>query len=402
LAIYSLTRWWQTLENGWLIFVAIFLGAALSAKLTTLFVLAAFGLIILLRVRKAQGAEPDKLGKIAGLGFAALILAGVIASPWYLRTWAETGSPVFPFYMSIWPGEAAGWDVDRSNLFQLMNAQYGGAVKTPIDYLAAPWNLSVNAQPEVAANFDGVLGIAFLVGLPILIFGLWKFDLPVEVKIGVGVAAIMFLFWLFSSQQLRYLLPMLPVMAIAIAVAISRMAAKETLFSKVLQYAVMCAGIAGLLVSTAWFLQKSPVRVVLGAETKDQYLARNIDYYPYYQWLNTETDRHAKVWLINMRRDTYNLDRSYFSDYLFEDWTLKRLVWESRNEQELRAKTAAMGVQYVLTRHDFLFDYERSPLVDDAKPRAENEAKLQMVRALVLDPGRTIKADQKFSLVKVF
>jgi hypothetical protein len=61
-----------------------------------------------------------------------------------------------------------------------------------------------------------------------------------------------------------------------------------------------------------------------------------------------------------------------------------------------------MGVQYVLTRHDFLFDYERSPLVDDAKPRAENEAKLQMVRALVLDPGRTIKADQKFSLVKVF
>lgn len=402
LAIYSLTRWWQTLENGWLIFVAIFLGAALSAKLTTLFVIAAFGLVILLRVRRAQSTEPDKLGKIAIGGFAALILAGVIASPWYLRTWAETGSPVFPFYMSIWPGEAAGWDVDRSNLFQLMNAQYGGAVKTPIDYLAAPWNLSVNAQPELASNFDGVLGAVFLIGLPILIFGLWKFDLPVEVKIGVAVAAIMFLFWLFSSQQLRYLLPMLPVIAIAVAVAISRMAEKETLFSKVLQYAFMFAGIAGLLVSAAWFLQKAPVRVVLGGETKDQYLARNIDYYPYYHLLNTETEPDAKVWMINMRRDTYNLDRPYFSDYLFEDWTLKRLVWESRNEQELKAKAAAMGVQYVMTRHDFLFDYARSPLVDDAKPRPENEAKLQMARALVLDPARTVKADQKFSLVKVF
>lgn len=402
LAIYSLTRWWQTLENGWLIFVAIFLGAALSAKLTTLFVISAFALVVLLRVRKAQGTEPHKLGKIAGLGFAALILAGVIASPWYLRTWVETGSPVFPFYMSIWPGEAPGWDVERSNLFQQMNSQYGGAAKSPLDYLIAPWNLSVNAQPELAANFDGVLGIAFLFGLPILIIGTLKFEMPVEAKIGVGVAAIMFLFWLFSSQQLRYLLPMLPVIAIAVVIAMMRMAEKEPLFSKASQSAVVCAGIAGLLVSTAWFLHKAPVRVVLGGETKDQYLARNIDYYPYYQLLNTETEPETKVWLINMRRDTYNLDRQYFSDYLFEDWTLKRLVWESSSEQELRAKAAEMGVQYILTRHDFLFDYARSPLVDDAKPRPENEAKLQMARALVLDPARTIKADQKFSLVKVF
>jgi len=162
------------------------------------------------------------------------------------------------------------------------------------------------------------------------------------------------------------------------------------------------AAITGLLVSTAWFLQKAPVRVVLGGETKDQYLARNIDYYPYYQWMNTESAADAKIWLINMRRDTYNLDRPYFSDYLFEDWTLKRLVWDSRNVQELKAKAAAMGVQYVLTRHDFLFDYARSPLVDDAKPRPENEAKLQMARSLVLDPTRTVRSDQKFSLVKVF
>ncbi len=401
LAIYSLTRWWKTLETGWLIFVAIFLGAALSGKLTTLVVIAAFALIILLRVRKAQESEPD-WGKIALGGFAALMLAGVIASPWYLRTWAETGSPVFPFYMSIWQGEAAGWDVERSNLFQAMNSQYGGAVKTPLDYLAAPWNLSVTAQPELATHFDGVLGVAFLIGLPILIFGLWKFDLPVEVKISAGVAGIMFLFWLFSSQQLRYLLPMLPVIAIAIVVAITRIAEKRTLLYSVSKYAMTFAAVAGLLVSTTWFLQKAPIRVVLGGETGDQYLARNIDYYPYYQWLNTESAADAKVWLINMRRDTYNLDRSYFSDYLFEDWTLKQLVWESRNEQELKAKAAAIGVQYVLTRHDFLFDYARSPLVDDAKPRPENEAKLQMAKALVLDPARTVKADQKFSLVKVF
>ena len=62
-------------------------------------------------------------------GFVALMLAGVIASPWYLKTWKQTGSPIFPFYMSFWKGEATGWDVERSALFQAMNSQYGGYEK---------------------------------------------------------------------------------------------------------------------------------------------------------------------------------------------------------------------------------------------------------------------------------
>jgi len=60
------------------------------------------------------------------------------------------------------------------------------------------------------------------------------------------------------------------------------------------------------------------------------------------------------------------------------------------------------NVQYVLARHDFLFDYASSTLVDDKKPRAENEAKLKMAKDFLLDPERTVKADNKFSLTKVF
>lgn len=400
-AIYSLTRWWRTLETGWLVFVAIFLGAALSAKLTSLFVIAAFALVIMMRARSAQ-ASGANVGRVFGLGFAAMILAGVVASPWYLRTWAETGSPIFPFYMNIWPGEATGWDAERSTLFQAMNAQYGGYVKTPLDYVASPWNISVTAQPELATHFDGVLGVAFLIGLPFLIWALWKFEMPVEVKIGAAVAAVMFLFWLFASQQLRYLLPIVPILAIGIAAAFQKLGETVNGLRQIGQFAFAAAGIAGILTGAAWFMQKAPLRVVLGGEPADGYLTRNIDYYPYYEWLNTETDANAKVWLINMRRDSYHLDRPYFSDYLFEDWTLRRLVWEARSASELKAKAAATGVQYVLARHDFLFDYKTSPLVDDAKPQAENETKLKIAKELLLDPARTIKTNQRFSLVKVF
>ena len=283
LAIYAMSRWWKSLELGWLILLATFLGAALSIKLTSAFISAAVALVILLRARKEKENSAESR-KIVALGFGALLLAGVIASPWYLRTWNATGSPVFPFYMSIWKGEAPGWDIERSNQFQTMNAGYGGADKSPIDYALAPWNLSVAAQPEHAEYFDGVLGVSFLFGLPTLLWALWKFDLPVQLRIGTGVAAIMFLFWLFSSQQLRYLLPIVPVLAIATVAAAEKISERERIARSTFQISFVATSIVALLVSIAWFLQRSPLRVVLGGESRDAFLARNLDYYPFYQF----------------------------------------------------------------------------------------------------------------------
>lgn len=397
LAVYSLTEWWRIKANAALIFAAIFLGGALAVKLTAVFVIAAFALIILLRARH----EPAAAGKLVLSGFAALILAGVIASPWYLRNWAATGSPVFPFYMSIWKGTVNGWDVERSNLFQGMNSQYGGARTNPERYLTAPLRVSLAAQPEDANLYDGVLGASFLIGLPLLIWAIWKKSLPEELIIAAAVAGITYLFWLFSSQQLRYLLPVTPLLAIGIGAAAETIKIEKRTQS-VWQYSLIAASILAALTAAGWFCQKAPLRIALGGETRDQYLERNLDYYPYYEMLNRETATDAKVWLINMRRDTYNLDRPVFGDYLFEDWTLRKMVWDARNVQELKEKTAAMGVQYVLTRHDFLFDYDRSTLVDDKKPRTENEAKLKMAKEFILDTANTVKADKKFSLVKVF
>lgn len=401
LAIYAFGRWWKDQENGSLVLVAIFLGAALSIKLTALFIFAAFALMILLRARAAKDGSGN-IGKIFAGGFAALVLAGVIASPWYLRTWKATGSPVFPFYMSIWKGEAVGWDVERSNLFQAMNSQYGSISKNGLDYLLAPLRISVMAQPEQAMFFDGVLGVAFLIGLPILIWALWKFDLDTEIKIGVGIAGIMFLFWLFSSQQLRYLLPILPILAIAIVLSAETISKKADGLRTVWQFSFAFASFAGLLVTVAWFCQKGPLRVTLGGETRDQYLTRNLDYYSYYETLKDEAPADSKVWLINMRRDTFNLDRPVFSDYLFEDWTLRNMVWKSQSVLELRVKLVKMQVQYVLSRHDFLFDYDKSTLVDDKKPRAENEAKLKLAKDFILNPANTIRSDSKFSLIRVY
>ncbi len=400
LAVYSLTRWWKERSVGWALLIGFFVGGALSIKLTAVFVIAAFALVILLRARAKNTSSPNG-ARVVFTGFASLLLAVVIASPWYIRTWVATGSPVFPFYMSIWQGHANGWDVERSNLFQAMNSQYGGVDENRLNFVTAPVRASIVAQPEQAEYYDGVIGVAFLIALPIVVWALWKYDLSIEVKIAAGVAGIMYLFWLFSSEQLRYLLPILPLLAIAIAASAVAVTKTRPALGQVLRCSLVAACVCGLLTSFAWFCQKAPLRVVLGGETRDEYLTRNLDYYPYYQSINRDTPADSRVWLINMRRDTYNIERPVFSDYLFEDWTLRKLVWESRTVDELLAKTKAMNVKYVLARHDFLFDYDRSTLVDDKRPRSENQAKLDMVRQFLLDPQRTVKADNKFALVKV-
>src|SRR5690606_2767232 len=143
LAVHSLNRYLSRGSSGDLVLLAIFLGGALAVKLTAVFAIAGIALAVLLYARSSERAGPIMMAV-----FAAVVFAGVLASPWYLRNWAATGSPVFPFYMSIWPGEAAGWDVERSNLFQAMNSQYGGAAERPENYLIAPLRVSLAAQPE--------------------------------------------------------------------------------------------------------------------------------------------------------------------------------------------------------------------------------------------------------------
>lgn len=405
LAVQSLGKWWTTLQTKWLAFIALALGAALSIKLTTVFVIAAFALLILLRARRAQNAETDErenLNSIFLKGFGCLILAGLLAAPWYLRTWAKTGSPIFPFYMNVWKGAANGWDAERSALFQMMNSNYGGAEKGAFDYLFAPVKISLFAQPELPEFYDGVLGISFLLGL--ILIG-WarqrKTDFPIELKIAVGTAGIVFLFWLFSSQQLRYLLPIVPGLAVATVVAANLISEKNQAFRKIIFAGLLATSFVGILTTVAWFAEKNPLPVVFGGESRDEYLTRRLDYYEYYRTINADLPADARIWLINMRRDSYHLNRAYFSDYLFEDWTLKKLVEESKDANDLRRRAKQMGITHVLTRHDFLLDYRRTAIVEEKRSEQENRAKLKIAEEFVLDKANQIRHDQKFSLVKL-
>jgi hypothetical protein len=195
-------------------------------------------------------------------------------------------------------------------------------------------------------------------------------------------------------------LPILP--SLAVIIVLAETALKQDKVSRKFAYlAFLACAVAGALVSFSWFLEKNPVRVVFGGESRDEYLSRRLDYYKYYQLVNADNSPDMKVWLINMRRDSYYIDKPYFSDYIFEDWTLKKMVDESKTVDELREKARAMGITHILARHDVLLDFKQSAILDDKKSDAFNRAKLKLAQDLILDKERTIRSDGRFSLVKV-
>jgi hypothetical protein len=401
LAVRAFGRWWtsgQPRQLGW---VAAGVGGALSIKLSAAFLLLPLALLWLLHALGSgrQERETDRpstaLTAVGVLG--ALALGVTLAAPWYVRNWIRTGSPLFPFYLGIWPAQAPGWDLERSRLYETLFSLYGD-IGGPLDYLWSPIRLAVAAQPDQPAFYDGVLGIAFILALPMLAWALWRRRLDVELRLAVLISAGLFVFWLFSSQQLRYLLPAAAGLAVAIAVAGSGL---ERGLSRPLCGLLLAGAALGLPVVLAWFLTLDPARVVLGGESREAFLARRLDYYPYYQVVNHDLPSTALVWLIDMRRDTYHLDRAAFSDFIFEDYTLTRYVSSATSVDEIRAWVRADGITHLLVRHDILLDYERSPIVDERRPRQENVGKLELMAAFFTQNTRVIKGDGKFWLIEL-
>jgi hypothetical protein len=185
----------------------------------------------------------------------------------------------------------------------------------------------------------------------------------VELRLAVLISACLFVFWLFSSQQLRYLLPALPGLAVAIAASGAMLGGAR---GRALRAMILAAAALGVPVTLAWFLTLDPSRVVLGGEGRAEFLRRRLDYYPYYEVVNRELPSTAKVWLINMRRDSYHLDRPYFSDFIFEDYTLTRYVRAATGVEEIQVRRRHHPPA---VRHDILST--PSLIVDERRSRGE-------------------------------
>jgi hypothetical protein len=174
--------------------VGLFAGAATGVKIPSVVLVVLLVLVVLSRARTA--------GRWWATA-AALAAGGALTGAFpYVRAWALTGNPVFPFLRGLF-GPPGGF-LDAQVLQRLT-----GTGASLGEFIWLPWRIT--RYPERFVE-DGSLGIAYLALLPLTLLAVVR---RVPGWISVTAAACLFI-WFRTSQYLRFLMPMLPLLVLTI------------------------------------------------------------------------------------------------------------------------------------------------------------------------------------------
>lgn len=357
--------------------MGIMLGAACAIKMQGLPFAGVMAAAALVRA----GREPKALRQWA----SAALLAVVLAGPWYLKTYLYTGNPFYPFLYEVFGGKL--WSADRSQAYEYHQLNFGPGElpadvmemsslrrhlvgpRAPVRWLLGPWDVTtrpweynVNPALKAQALLADWVGPLYLPLVVLLL--IWK--RPRAVSWTMWVFLPLWLWWFFSMQYNRYLLPTLLLLAPVAGYSLSRLLGTQRMLT---------AGVGTLLVAWSfWALLPlalglySAWPAVSGAVTWDRYLDARLDLHPAAAYIARYAPDDAVI-------VTYGEPRSYG----FE----RPVIWGDRahsdlfgydamgSPDDLLARYAELSVTHVLVNptHCGTPDQRQGPemaLLDDA------------------------------------
>ena len=351
---YAWDRWRETRLPFWFFYMCLFAGAAWATKLT--------GLIALPLVVLGIALEGKTSNKPVRVLKHILIFSGIVflfMAPWWVRNYLYSGNPFLPLLMQFLGGEdRVNWDFNRAMMFNDYVSSFGMG-RGLMDLLLLPYNLTFHAQPHTL-KFDGQIGILFFMLIPALIIGLWKPRSSRWIALSVCFAVLIG-FWFVYFQYVRFLAPAFTVLALLCVAGLAKIthpssehSSRPRWLSQLVLSVVSCGVLFNLyLIWDTWHV-KAPLNYVIGKETRDEYLARNIRRYPMYQAMN-QLNPESKVLLIFMGNLGYLAERPFHSDSVFEAYTLQTILAQDASPDGLRRQLQSLGISHLLLDQNYVF-----------------------------------------------
>ncbi len=282
----------------------IFAGLAASTKSNSL--LFAFGMLLMMVLSR------HKFKHI----ILFCLMAFVFGSPWYIKSFIQTGNPVFPFFQEffnspVWHDLFVGYNEATS-----VDSENVGI----INFITSPIRLIY--WPDI---FRTRLGPLPLILLPLL--ALIKGVHPL-VKKALIVSGVFYIFWYISWPMGRYLMPIILLLSLAGAYAIDRLVSQ----SKIIRIAFILGVISLLAVNGIQIYRDGFLRAktALGIVDRETYMhsvssfnpnqlqsAKKdlaLPYIDIWNYLNVTAEPDAKVGILRSnshRADGFYLDRKY-------------------------------------------------------------------------------------------
>ncbi|MBN1444473.1 MAG: hypothetical protein JXA90_17300 [Planctomycetes bacterium] len=314
---------------------------------------------------------------IAGQLASVSAIAAAAAAPWWIKNLIETGNPLFPFAYSIFGG--LDWDAERASVLAASLSEWGGG-RSGWEILTLPWDVSLSARFFSQESFDGMIGCAFLIGAPLILLGLATTE---EYRIAFVFLLLSGLAWILTTHQIRFLLP-----ALAIASALlcaSTASFPQGLARRATLGLIHAALVFNVLLISLHFAAHNPLRVVLGLESEESYLQREVPGgdYAVFAYIDRHLPLESRLLFGSCGNPGFLCRRPYRSDALFENRTLALYLRESQSDGDLHRRLAAEGFTHILFRFDCVFDpsgrKSEIPLEDQKKLAGFLNARARLV-----------------------
>ncbi len=292
------------------------------------------------------------------------LLGVVVASPWYVKSWLVTGNPVYPFAYHVFGGKQ--WSAEQARWYQRHQLEFGVGdlppqevidalpryqrlfvgPREPLRLLLAPLNLTfrpalftVPIGPLKVMMCDSI-GPLYLIFVPMLLLFTGR---PPKLKTLVIVFALLWVWWLYSMQLTRYLLPTLALFAPAAGYALHRCTQVPSTLR--LAPTVVVSTWLLMVLAVSMLLSAMELPQVLGTVSRQQYLTSAFEAFPVIDHLNRHAAPDAKVISYGEPRLFY-LER----DYLWGDPVYHQMIIYDTMEEpaDLLGAYNRLGITHVL------------------------------------------------------
>ncbi len=274
----------------------------------------------------------------------------ILWTPWVAYTAILTGNPAYPFLHGWFGGP--DWGPALSDQLRTWQSSIGMG-REPIDYLLLPLRVSL-AGDQGYERFDGASAAFWIVLFPLALWFAWRWApgrARVLVRQCLVISVLYFIFWSLSSQQMRLLIPMLPILAIACAVALVEILGR-------LPERWRRAGVAAAFVVTAASLVAGQAPVLAaGYRTLAVYLRAPGDLkatavHPVYSFVNDQLPPNAKLLFLNTNQRFF-CQREVLADSFFEASQITAWLAPASDATAVSGLLADRGVTHILAEHRF-------------------------------------------------
>jgi hypothetical protein len=350
----------ETLKPSNFFYGGLFIGLAVSAR--SLALGAFFAVLIMLAVHMLRRKDKSRAIMMSALW----VTVGVTLSSmyWFIRDWIHTGNPCYPYLGSL-------FGTEEYNFFSSIYFHGMGLPRSLGSFLCLPFDITFRPQ---YFDYHHWVGPFYLSVFPFAAYAAFKVK---NARRHLLFVFLLTVFWYFTGQDVRYLLPALPFYLIAAAMGLNALSLPffGRGWGSIISKTIASVAIASLLSLTAYHFRYQ-FMPVLRIWSSEQYLKKMERIVPAAEWINTNLPVNATILLLG-EVHLYYFDRKMIPA---EDFDLRTHFLRVKSPADLVMLLKEKGLTHILDASNII---KSQP--GYSPPSSENS------------PLRTVLLDSRFS-----